>query len=367
MPKIAVILPPREHFRVADSGAVALTVYAFYKVSHFVKEIVVFGGYSEHFQDVQYQYIEAKLHWLLGRNRAYAQACIARIKQDDQLQLIEVHNRVALALAIKKALPQRRVALHIHNDPHSMAGAKTVSEREKLLRSLDMAYCVSYYVRDRLLDDVSAELSARTTVVYNAISSNQVAEMNELRQPWIAYAGRFIPEKGVLEFAQALARILPLHPEWKAVFLGAAGFGHEAGKSAYEQSVYAELAHVANQIDFRGHVQHDEVMRIFSQASIAVTPSTGAEAFGRTALEAMDVGCAVVTSASGGLKEVAGGAAVLVDPVSAETLIAAITPLITNNDLRHDCALKCQQHVRTTFSLLVQTAHLDQVRTELLA
>ncbi len=366
MSKIAIVLPPREYFRKADSGAVALTVYDFLKASRFRTDSIVFGGYPEHFDDVKYQYIDAKFHWLLGRNRAYARSCIAHIKQDKQLQLIEVHNRVALALAIKKALPECRVALHIHNDPHSMAGAKTASEREKLLRSLDVAYCVSYYVRDRLLDGVSDELKARAQVVYNAIESNQASEIDTLRQPWIVYAGRFIPEKGVFEFAQALAQILLLYPEWKAVFLGARGFGHQAGQSEYEQSVYAKLEHVADQIEFRGHVQHHEVMQVFNQASIAVTPSTGAEAFGRTALEAMDAGCAVVTSSSGGLKEVAGDAAIVVDSVTSETLISAITPLIKNSLLRESCAEKCQQYVRNTFSLSVQVAHLDGIRAGLL-
>ncbi|MDE2422002.1 MAG: glycosyltransferase family 4 protein [Gammaproteobacteria bacterium] len=365
MPKIAVVLPPREFFRPADAGAIALTVYDFVKVSRFIDDLIVFGGHADHFYDIKYQYIHTKLHWLFGQNRAYARSCIAEIMRDDHLQLIEVHNRVALALTIKKALPKRQVALHIHNDPHSMAGAKTALEREKLLRSLDMAYCVSHYVRDRLLDGVSDELHARARVVYNAISLSSV-ETDAPRQPWIVYAGRFIPEKGVLELAQALAHVLPLYPEWKAVFVGARGFGDQAGQSKYEQSIYTELAHVADQIEFRGHVQHEEVMRVFNQALIAVIPSTGAEAFGRTALEAMDAGCAVVTSASGGLKEVAGDAAIIVNPVNQETLTMAMTQLMMNPALRQNCAIKCQQYARDIFSLPVQASYLDQIRAELL-
>lgn len=363
---IVIVLPPREHFRAGDAGAVALTVYEFCKAGAYANDLVVFGGCSEHFSDVAYEYIDASLFWLLGRNRAYALACIAKLKQNKQIKLVEVHNRIALALAIKKALPDIRVALHIHNDPQGMAGAKTVAEREKLLHSLDHVYCVSEYVSKRILDGVDTNLISRVKVIYNAIPRPVDEGFDHIRQPWIVYAGRFIPEKGVLELAQALSKILPLYPDWKVVFLGAWGFGHQAGKSSYEQSVYSALTNVTDQTSFRGHVSHDEVMSIFGQASVAVSPSTGVEAFGRTTLEAMASGCAVVTSTSCGLMEVAGDAAILVNPVSVETLTQAIIPLLEDNELRRDCAERCQQHVSAVFSLSVQVASLDKARTGLL-
>lgn len=361
---IAIVLPPREHFRAGDAGAVALTVYEFCKASAYANDLVVFGGCKEHFSDIAYQHVNPSLFWLLGRNRAYAHACIAKLKKNDQIRLVEVHNRVALALAIKKALPDLRVVVHMHNDPHGMGGARTVLEREKLLSSLDFVYCVSEYVRQRVLDGVSKHLKGRTNVIYNAISLP--VQTTHIRQPWIVYAGRFIPEKGVLELAHALAQILPKYPIWKVVFLGAWGFGHQAGKSSYEKSIYSALANVSDQTSFRGHVSHDEVMSVFGQASIAVSPSTGVEAFGRTTLEAMASGCAVVTSTSCGLIEVAGDAAILVSPVNVETLYQAITRLLEDSELRRDCAERCQQYATAVFSLSVQVASLDMARAALL-
>jgi UDP-glucose:(glucosyl)LPS alpha-1,2-glucosyltransferase len=366
MPKIAIILPPREHFRLEDSGAIALTVHAFLQESRFINEIIVFGGYADHFQDVKYQFIKAKFNGLLGRSLDYTLACISQIKKDQQLQVIEVHNRIQLALKIKRALPQRRVTLHFHNDPFVMAGSKTVAEREKLLNALDAVYCVSHYVLDRLLEGVSSHLATRARVIYNAISTQKYNSDIALRQPRIVFAGRMIPEKGVLELAHALTQILPIYPEWKAIFLGAKGFGHQAGRSKYEQSVYSVLAPIAHQIEFRGHVTHDEVMNVYSQSAIAITPSIGAEAFGRTTLEAMESGCAVITSTRGGLKEVAGDAAIIVNAMNAQEISAAISLLINDGLLRHTCAVRCQQYARSTFSLTEQVERLDLTRTVLL-
>ncbi|WP_162818146.1 glycosyltransferase family 4 protein [Aquirhabdus parva] len=372
VPKIAIILPSRERFRSGDAGAVALTVYEFCKASRYADELVVFGGCAEHFPEVRYQHVAVSFAWLRGRNRAYGLKCLEILREHSEIKLIEVHNRARLALALKKVLPNRRVTIHLHNDPQGMAGVKTVADREKLLRTVDHVYCVSKFVKMRLLEGVDPALGARVEVVYNAILSQQNNDELTLtpptvRQPWIVYAGRFIPEKGVLELAQSLAKILPQFPDWRVVFLGAWGFGHEAGKSAYEQSVYAALKDVADQIDFRGHVPHSEVMSVFNQSSIAVSPSTGAEAFGRTTLEAMDAGCAVVTSMSCGLKEVAGDAAIVIPQVTIEALSDAIIPLMQQSGLRQLCADRCQQRAREVFSLPVQIEHLDAARDALIA
>jgi len=367
---IAVILPSRENFRRQDAGAVALTVHAFSLASRYRQALVVFGGQPEHFDDMAYRHIDAKLSWIYGRNRAYGIACVQALRTQPEMQLVEVHNRIPLALNIKKHLPMRRVTVHLHNDPQGMDGGRTVAERQTLLATLDRVYCVSNYVRTRILDGVDPILAEKAEVIYNALPVSEnitVLDASESRKPWIVYAGRFIPEKGVLELAEALAQLLPQYPNWRVEFLGAWGFGHEAGKSSYEQSVYAALAKVADQVDFRGHVAHGEVLKVFSQASIAVSPSTGLEAFGRTTLEAMDAGCAVITSSSCGLREVVGDTAIVVDPVTAASLAAAIGDLMDNPLKRLQLAAQGRQRAQTVFSLSQQVAHLDAARDQLLS
>lgn len=362
--RIAVILPLREHFRSADAGAVALTVKDFYFASTYCQETIVFGGFAEHFPEVNYHHVKPSIWRIFGQNIAYAKQCVQDLVKH-QVQMVEVHNRVQLALRIKKALPRLKVAIYLHNDPHTMAGLRTAQERAEVLEQLDLVYCVSQYVQNRLLEDINTSYAQKSYLIYNAISHKQFIQIQD-RQQWITYAGRFVAQKGVLELAQALAQVLPQYPEWKAVFLGAKGFGHEAGQSKYEQAVYAQLAHVASQIEFRGHVKHDEVMDVYSQTAIAVTPSIDAEAFGRTTLEAMDSGCAVISSTIGGLAEVAGDAAILVNPVNSTSISDAISSLINDRDLRLRCAKRCQDYVRSNFSLIKQTENLDASRKALL-
>jgi glycosyltransferase involved in cell wall biosynthesis len=78
-----------------------------------------------------------------------------------------------------------------------------------------------------------------------------------------------------------------------------------------------------NGVRWLGEVGDDELARLLRGAKALVYPSLY-EGFGIPILEAMAVGTPVVTSAGGATEEVAGGAAVLVDPLDPGSIAAGI-------------------------------------------
>ena len=78
-----------------------------------------------------------------------------------------------------------------------------------------------------------------------------------------------------------------------------------------------------NGVRWLGEVDDDELARLLRGARALVYPSLY-EGFGIPILEAMSVGTPVVTSRGGATEEVAGGAAVLVDPLDAASIAAGI-------------------------------------------
>ena len=78
-----------------------------------------------------------------------------------------------------------------------------------------------------------------------------------------------------------------------------------------------------NGVRWLGEVSDDELARLLRGARALVYPSLY-EGFGIPILEAMAVGTPVVTSAGGATEEVAGGAAVLVDPLDPGSIAAGI-------------------------------------------
>jgi glycosyltransferase involved in cell wall biosynthesis len=84
------------------------------------------------------------------------------------------------------------------------------------------------------------------------------------------------------------------------------------------------------------NVPHPQVMASWTRASVAVVPSTWHEALGFVAVEAMTVGCPVVASRVGGLREVVqhGVTGLLVPPGDPGVLAEALDDLLAHPELR---------------------------------
>jgi alpha-1,3-rhamnosyl/mannosyltransferase len=74
---------------------------------------------------------------------------------------------------------------------------------------------------------------------------------------------------------------------------------------------------------------------LYQLARVSVYPSLF-EGFGLPVLEAMASGCPVVTSSCSSMPEVAGGAAVLVDPMSEESIADGMARVWVDDPFRED-------------------------------
>lgn len=112
----------------------------------------------------------------------------------------------------------------------------------------------------------------------------------------------------------------------------------EAFERAKQQSDVVrdmQLVHIGSD----GQVPHEEVGRIIAGATALVFPSL-AEGFGLPILDAMTLGVPVITSKGHATEEVAGGAALLVDPTDTEAIADAIVKIATDDQLRSDLIQK---------------------------
>ena len=362
-PKIVIALPLREGFGPAHFGAIALCVRDFTEHSRFRQQTQIFGGVDvEPFADMPYQPLSFRARWLGSQNRAYAKALLIQL-QTLQPELLEIHNRPLLLRYVRAGGWHGKIALHLHNDPQSMRDAKTPTQRQKLLQRCAAVYCVSDYIRQRLLEGVT-EGHDKVHVIYNGLAR---IDNQETKQKTILFVGRFQPEKGALDIARALEAVLPDYPDWRGIFIGAARHQPDAPVNAYERQVMDALRSVESQIEMRGYCSHEETMLATKQAMIAVVPSQWNEAFGRTALEAMACGCATISSTKGGLKEVVGdaGAAYALSQVSPLELERALRDVIENPQHCRNLQRKGQQRA-LAFSINNVTQTLDDVRATLL-
>jgi alpha-1,3-rhamnosyl/mannosyltransferase len=92
------------------------------------------------------------------------------------------------------------------------------------------------------------------------------------------------------------------------------------------------LAHTGSVVRV-GRLNDDELAALYRRARALVFPSL-AEGFGLPVAEAMACGAPVVTSNSSSLPEVAGDAAILVDPEDVDEITAAMARVLEDEDLR---------------------------------
>jgi glycosyltransferase involved in cell wall biosynthesis len=142
------------------------------------------------------------------------------------------------------------------------------------------------------------------------------------REKIIFHVGAIQKRKNIARLVDAFERV---PADWRLVLAGSPGFG--AGEI---------LSKIGNpRISVLGYVSAPELDLWYARAMILAFPSLD-EGFGIPVLEAMAAGVPVVTSNRSALAEVAGNAALLVNPESVEELAAALCALAADTELRED-------------------------------
>jgi len=103
-----------------------------------------------------------------------------------------------------------------------------------------------------------------------------------------------------------------------------------------------------------------------ANASVVVVPSLWPEPFGLTALEAMASGAALIASPRGGLREVAGDAALYIDPDEPGSIADAILQL-ARDPARRAALAEAGRARAQAFDVRHATARLAALRREILA
>ncbi|NJK62743.1 MAG: glycosyltransferase family 4 protein [Synechococcaceae cyanobacterium SM2_3_1] len=142
------------------------------------------------------------------------------------------------------------------------------------------------------------------------------------QRPYFLYIGRGDAHKNLVRLIRAFAQLGQSDTElWLA--------GPEVGSDL--NSLIQELQ-LPQRVKILGYVTYDQLPILLNQAIALVLPSLW-EGFGLPVLEAMACGTPVITSHLSSLPEVAGDAALLVDPYRTEEIAAAMQLLLQDPQL----------------------------------
>ena len=187
---------------------------------------------------------------------------------------------------------------------HRLSGRAGIG---RVARAADRVLAVSEFTKREAVELLRVP-EERVTVIGNAVDAVFVPDGPAAEGDYVLAVGTLEPRKNLRRVAEAARRV---GVELRVV--GARGWGGVGIPG------------------WLGEVSDDELAALYRGARVIAFPSLY-EGFGIPVLEAMASGTPVVTSAGGATEEVAGGAAVLVDPLD----VASIAAGIEQASARHD-------------------------------
>lgn len=272
---------------------------------------------------------------------------LARIFHAERPDVINAHTPVPyLADMAQRASGPVPFVLTYHNDLAKdallpklavMALQRTLIDRT-LRRSTGIIATSDYYVREsRYLRGYEGKIGVVPPGVDLATFNPDVEVSADLAAHYagnrvILFVGSLNKSqqyKGLDVLISAFGRIQAASPDARLVVAGAGD-----GVEEYRRS--AAAAGVAGQVDFVGHVGHDQLAKYYKLARVFAMPSTSpTEGFGTVYLEAGAVGTPVIGSAIGGVPHAVkdGETGLLVSPRDVGDLAAALVRVLADDAL----------------------------------
>ena len=198
--------------------------------------------------------------------------------------------------------------------------------QKKVAPQLNRIVCPSNQSKADVIEELKVN-EENVDVVLNGIDLDSFTRDERVEQkPYriITTASADVPLKGLKFLIEAMTEIIEEIPEAHLMVLGRA---KEKGDIAKQIS----RLNLEEKISFRSGLSQSEVVSLYLSSHICVIPSLY-EGFGFGAGEAMACGLPLISTQSGGLKEVIGQEAVIIEAASSEAIVKAVKDLFSNKE-----------------------------------
>ena len=343
--KISILLPYKENFTPSHAGAVSIFVNDITNVSIFKKNTKIFGN-TELKNKLSKNYINLDLKntLLQSKSKKYVKCFLIHEKKINS-DLIEVHNRPNYINFIRQEY-KNKLFLYFHNDPLSMNGSKTTSERLSLLNSVDRLIFNSEWSRKRFFVNINNDkLFQKSNICYQSAPKTKIDFKK--KEKIISFIGKLNSAKGYDLFGGAIKNILDKHNDWKAIVIG---------DEHREKLIFKH-----KNLKIIGFKTNKFILNFLKKVSISVVSSRWNEPFGRTSLEAASRGCAVIISNKGGLPETT-PSAVILKSLTIKNIYQSIDRLITNSIYLNDQQKKNYKNFKFDHKYICNI--IDNIRKE---
>jgi glycosyltransferase involved in cell wall biosynthesis len=355
-PTIAYVFLRNSAFGPKGAASVELCVRDLIRMSRYAgSTLVVCPKVDEPFEGIE---IETVPDVAFGGNLAKAWA-VGKLLKRRGVDVAVVENHLpAAVVAAASGLP---VILHSHAYEKAASGWLKRAERDLELKRIAGLAFVSEDCADRFrlhFPDARAPMRA----VPNGLDMAEWSDRAP-KEKTILSVGRALDDKGHLEAMAAVASALETRPEWSARFILSAIDREPQIVRALRDAAAA----FEGRIRIETNLPYAEVKSAWERSAIGMVMTKTPEPFGRTALEALASGAALISSGFGGLAEVCGRDALIADPADSDAIAASLASLMDSPDLRAKLARSGRARVERLFDIRAVARQMDDFVDEVLA
>ena len=290
----------------------------------------------------------------------YGKRVLKKLKEDN-LKLDVLLDNQSLSSSLLEIQAHYPLAVTIHHPitkDHKLEMQNAINWKERLSSSrwhnflpmqkrvapqLKNIICVSQPSKEDVISEFKVD-EKKITVIPNGIDIGTF-KPSSIKKPLgfriVTTASADIPLKGLRHLILALPRVIRQFPLTSLTVIG------KSPEKSNLNNLIDDLD-LEDKITFRSGISEEEIVKTYHDSDIAVIPSLY-EGFGFGAGEAMACGVPLISTDSGGLKQVIGDAALKIKPGSVNEIEDGILKLFSEEKIRQDLAEKGRERMEEFF------------------
>ena len=151
--KIAILVPYKEDYTPKYSGAVSIHVSNLINYSKFKNTTTVFGNTKKKkYLSGNFFNIKVNPNLFSSNNKKYLEKFIV-LNEKIAPNIVEIHNRPSYVKSISEKL-KSKIVLFFHNNPLTLLGSKSKSDRLSLLDKCDFIFFNSKWTKKQFFLDI---------------------------------------------------------------------------------------------------------------------------------------------------------------------------------------------------------------------
>lgn len=242
---------------------------------------------------------------------------VTRYVADNKFDLIHIFNRPRMILPVRKAAPDAKLTLSMHNDMFQPEKIDP-EEAKEAIGEIANIVTVSDYVGD-VIKSFYPEASDKIHTIHSGVDTKRFLPgknpaMQEVRKELrkahgledktvILFAGRLSRNKGVDKLVRALPELVEKHKDLALVIVGSKWFSQN-DVTDYIAYVRALANKLPIPLVTTGFISPYEIHKWYGAADLFVCTSVWEEPLARVHYEAMSAGLPIITTNRGGNPEV---------------------------------------------------------------